>query len=65
MWPFRRPYCSNLSTSLLKLSRHDNFRLSDALEGCLALGATGSGKSTGPGKPSDMHTFLRGWADLY
>ena len=50
MWPFRKHYCSNLSAPLLKFSKSDNFRLSDALEGCLVLGATGSGKSTGPGK---------------
>lgn len=56
MWPFTRRKSAHkqrgqwdLSTPLLCFSDRDVYRLSDAVMGTIVLGATGSGKSTGPG----------------
>lgn len=54
MWPFSGQHARasarpqwNLSTPLLHLSDADAWTIGDACNGCLALGGTGSGKSTG------------------
>lgn len=44
----------------LRLSPHDVVTLGDACEGCLVLGATGSGKTSGPGFHLACNLLLQG-----
>jgi len=58
MWPFGVKRSWRHGHELLKLSKYDAFHVSDAYEGTLILGATGSGKSTGSGESLAL-SFLR------
>lgn len=50
--------------SLLRLNKHDRFRLRDALEGVVIMGGTGSGKSSGSGEALAMAYLRAGWGGM-
>jgi type IV secretory pathway TraG/TraD family ATPase VirD4 len=54
----------DLSTRLLRLSKHDYLTIGRAVEGILVQGATGSGKTTGSGRAIAMPFLKNGWGGL-
>ena len=53
-----------LSTELLRWSRDDSWTVRDAVEGTLILGATGAGKTTGPGRAMALAMLKAGFSGL-
>jgi hypothetical protein len=74
MWPFQKKQSPpsatvpferwNLSTPLLWFSPNDNWTISNAIEGTLVLGATGSGKTSGSGRKLALSLLDEGFGGL-
>lgn len=54
----------NLDAPLLKWTASDAWTVRNAFEGCLVLGATGSGKSSGSGRSLALAMLGAGWGGL-
>lgn len=53
-----------LETSLLKLSKHDDWTLADACEGTIIFGGNGSGKTSGSGRSLAQAFLAQGYGGL-